>query len=749
MGFVKRILFVALLCLAQYGASAQPFAQQQYKIQVLEKGTREALPYASIFYPDDKTGTTTDAQGRFSINTTQRSVFIQISSLGYQTFLGQLDLEQAGGVVYLQPSVHRIQEVIISGSASRLQGENVQNVDRLTLNNPAGAKGVSLADQLTSVPGVDNWSTGVGIGKPVIRGLSGNRVAVYSQGVRVENQQWGDEHGLGLDENGFEDVEIIKGPASLLYGNDALGGVLYFVDERYANDNSIEGALNSEYNSNTDGWRNSGAFKLSKGRFHWNAFGAYTTHRDYEDGNGERVDNSRFHTGDFKTTLGYTGDRVTSSLKYNFLNEQYGLSDTSVIVPANGRAPQLPYQDLTTHLVSSENTVKLGGGSKLKVVVGYIFNNRKEFEDAPVAALNMNLGTWSYDAKWFSPRLGDRWIVTAGSQGTLQTNTNHGQEVLIPDATTSGIGLFVTADDYYTQRSYWQIGARFDGNHIDGSQHGAAGEEGYIPRFVKTYTAFNFSTGIYQQLRDDLSLRLDLASGYRAPNMFELLSNGVHEGTNRYEIGDPGLRTENSYQIDGSLNYRRTHLELFATPFLNYIRNYIYLDPSGDARDGLPVYYYRQTDAYLYGGEAGFHLHPHPLDWLHLDGSYSATFGQEADGSDLPLIPAQRINATVRATFTGKKTIAQFSAFVQNQYTFAQNLVAAYETTTGGYNLVSAGVDLMLNFSGQKLALSLAANNIFNKTYYDHLSRYRTEGIYNIGRNIVAKLSIPLSWKMK
>ncbi len=730
---------VVLFCMAQLGAFAQ------YKLQVLNSKTNEAVPFSNIYYPDSKTGITADSAGKFSINTSQKSLLVQVSALGYKTYLGMLKLEDTKGVVYLEPSTHELQEVVVSGNSLQLQGENVQHVEKLSLRNDAGIEGISLSEKLASVPGVSNYSTGVGIGKPVIRGLSGNRVAVFSQGVRVENQQWGDEHGLGLDENGYEQVEIIKGPASLLYGSDALGGVLYFADERYAKMNSIEGLLGSEYNSNTNGWRNIAAFKLSKNRFHWNMFGGYTTHEDYKDGNNDLVANSRFHTGDFKTAFGYTGDKYTTSFKYNFLNEQYGLTEEGEEAIANGRKPLSPYQDLTTHLFSWENTMYFNNESKLKADFGYVANNRKEFEDAAEAALNMQLSTLSYNAKWYSPKLNDRWAFIAGSQGMYQTNTNHGEEVLIPNAATADIGVFATSDYYYSGKSYWQIGLRVDGRQIDSEEHGTDGDEGYIPKFSKSYTAFNFSTGIYQALTDEWSFRLNLASGYRAPNMFELLSNGVHEGTNRYEIGNPDLKTENSYQMDASLDYRTEHLELFASPYFNYIRNYIYLEPSGEIREELPVYYYKQTNAYLYGGEAGFHFHPHPLDWLHLEGSYSSTFGQDEHQNDLPLIPAQKISGTLRATFSGVKTLEKFSFFLQDIYTLEQNRIADYELPTGAYNLVNAGVDFAFNIYEQKVLLNLSVNNIFNKTYYDHLSRYKTESIYNIGRNVCVKLSVPLA----
>ena len=731
------------------------FAQTQ--IKVLDKENNMPIAYANVYYPETKTGTVTDTLGQFGVDFAMPQVLMQISAFGYQNFFNHIKLNESEQVIYLQPSTHELQEIVIIENTSRLQGENVMSVEKLSIKN-VSVQGVSLAEKLTSIAGIGNLGTGAGIGKPVIRGLSGSRIAVFSQGIRLENQQWGDEHGLGLDENGYEQVEIIKGPASLLYGSDALGGVLYFVDERYAKNNSIEAAVNSEFNSNTLGFRNNGAFKLSKNRLHWNLFGGYTTHTDYKDGNNNFVPNSRFNTGNLKTALGYTGNKFITALKYSFLNEKYGLTETEEEeeheieeeIYQNGRKPFMPYQNLTTHLISSENTFFFDNNSKLKIDLGYVFNNRKEFEhehdehehseeteEHEDAALNMNLHTFSYNTKWYSPRWNERWTLTAGSQGMAQSNINYGEEILIPDANTFDFGVFAMTDFYYADKAYLQLGLRFDTRYITG--------EG----FNKQYYSFNFSTGIFQPVVKDLSFRLNLSSGFRAPNMYELLSNGVHHGTNRYEIGNLNLKTENSYQIDAALNYNAKHIEFFINPYFNYIRNYIYLQPTADKIDNISVFNYAQHDAFLYGGETGFHFHPHPLDWLHIEGSYSATFGQNAQHKYLALMPSQKINAMVSASFSFKKALKKFSVYLQNQYSFAQNRVSNNELPTPDYYLLNAGFAFDFGIKSQKIAISASANNLLNKAYFDHLSRYKVDDIYNIGRSFNVKIAILLSNKLK
>ncbi|MDR2684111.1 MAG: TonB-dependent receptor [Prevotellaceae bacterium] len=336
-----------------------------------------------------------------------------------------------------------------------------------------------------------------------------------------------------------------------------------------------------------------------------------------------------------------------------------------------------------------------------------------------------------------------KWSLIAGSQGMWQVNKNLGEEVLIPDAQTVDAGVFAVTDFYYSKKSFLQFGARFDNRNIR-----AVGESNTM-LLHKNYPAVNFSAGIFQPIYKNLSMRLNLSSGFRSPTMYELLSDGVHHGTNRYEKGNSTLKTENSYQADLALNFRNEHLELSVNPYVNYFRNYIFLQPRGEEIDAMPVYDYTQQDAMLYGGEADFHFHPHPIDWLHIDGSYSITYGENLHHEFLPLMPAQKIKTTLQGNFKFRKIVQKFSVFVNYQYSFAQNRIAEYETQTPDYHLVNCGIDFDFKFGKQKLFLNISVNNLLNAKYFDHLSRYKSEGILNIGRNIIAKITVPLECKIK
>ncbi len=144
-------------------------------------------------------------------------------------------------------------EVILSAPFDKLQSENVMKIESKSMETLKKAGAPTLMQGISNIPGVAEITTGTGIGKPVIRGLSGNRVLVYTQGVRLENQQFGNEHGLGMNDSGIESVEVIKGPASLLYGSDALGGVLYLNPEKFAYQGETKVDVSQSFFSNTLG----------------------------------------------------------------------------------------------------------------------------------------------------------------------------------------------------------------------------------------------------------------------------------------------------------------------------------------------------------------------------------------------------------------------------------------------------------------------------------------------------------------
>ncbi|MGB5499595.1 MAG: TonB-dependent receptor, partial [Maribacter sp.] len=330
-------------------------------------------------------------------------------------------------------------------------------------------------------------------------------------------------------------------------------------------------------------------------------------------------------------------------------------------------------------------------------------------------------------------------------QGMRQTNKNFGEEQLIPDANTNDIGVLATSHIHFKDDSGMQVGIRFDHRNINGDIDISPPQSSFFEKLDRNFNSVNAAVGYKFNISKKSIARLNLATGFRAPNLAELTSDGVHEGTNRYEIGNPNLEREQNVQADISLEYKNKHIEFFVNGFYNAIKDYIFIEPNGEVIGEDDVFVYQQESADLYGGEIGFHLHPHPLDWLHLESSFETVIGKQKNGSYLPLIPANSLVNTIRVeSKNAHKWINNEYAFITLRSVFDQNNVGNFEEPTKGYNLVGLGFGGNLVIFNTPLEMRLSAQNIFDKTFISHLSRLKTDGIANIGRNISLAVSIPL-----
>ncbi|MDG5491926.1 TonB-dependent receptor [Psychroserpens sp. SPM9] len=734
------------------------FSQNILKGEIIESNNNQALAFVNVYFPQLEKGTVTDDNGKFQMSNIPNGTHkLVVSSVGFETYSINITFPVSEVLkIILQPSAIEMEEVIISTPFHKLQSENVMKVERQSVKELKSRGAINLADGITNIAGVSSLSTGVSIGKPVIRGLSSNRVLVYTQGVRLENQQYGDEHGLGINDAGIESVEVIKGPASLLYGSDALGGVLYLNPERFATENASEATISGTYFSNTQGYNSSAAFKSSGDHFKFLFRGSVAEHSDYET-TDYRVTNTRFREQDFKAGLGYQKHQFKTELRYNINRSKLGIPEAIGIQDTNTTPLEL-FQEITNHIFSSKSTIFFNNSS-LDVTLGYIYNDRKEFEDhhhgeedhdedhddddhdeedhddevhsedeAP--ALHMKLKTFNYNVRYNLPEIG-RFETIVGVQGMNQANTNYGEELLIPDAITNDIGILATSHIHFDKIDI-QLGARYDYRHININS-----------QIDRDFNSFNGALGIKTNLFHKVTARFNLASGFRAPNLSELASDGTHEGTNRYEIGNIDLKNEQNFQVDLALEFKNEHVEVFANLFYNQINDYIFLSPNGEFIDDDPVFVYLQDNARLYGGEFGFHFHPHPLDWLHVESSFETVIGQLDDDTHLPLIPANSLHNTLRVEFN-KDWIQNSYSFIKYSYTFDQNNVSDFESNTAGYGLLSAGLGGTFQLFKNDLEVTIAANNIANTTYVSHLSRLKSDNIFNIGRNISLGLNYTL-----
>ena len=692
---------------------------------------------ANVYFPKLGIGTVADINGAYTINNISEGTYtVVFSMLGYSTISKRISIPEDISIpldIQMVESAVEMEQVIISTPFHKLQSDNVMKVDRVSVNDLQAKGAITLSEGLSDIGGVSIVSTGIGIGKPVIRGLSSNRVLTYSQGVRLENQQFGEEHGLGINSAGIESVEVIKGPASLLYGSDALGGVLYINPEKFAETNKISSDFNSAYYSNTLGTALNLGAKVSGEKFKFLVRGATMTHSDYETGSEQRVTNTRFNEKDLKAGLRFHGQNIKSTLRYNYNRANIGIPE-EIAEQTTSKDLVSPFQEIDNHILSWENRVFLKKSS-FDVKLGYLFNDRREFEESVTdPALQLKLSTFNYDVKYNLPDYG-KFETIVGLQGMFQENKNFGEEILIPDATTTDIGVMATTH-YHLETIDLQAGLRFDHRSIASDAYGNASETDFIDAIDRSFNSFNAALGAKADFSEAIIGRLNIASGFRAPNLAELASNGVHEGTNRYEIGNSELNNEQNYQLDLSLEYRDEHFEISANGFYNGIQDYIFITPTDLIIDNAEVYQYVQENASLYGGELGLHIHPHPLDWLHIESSFETVIGTLDNGDNLPLIPANTIKNTFRVEFNEGRFLKESFAFIKLENTFDQNNAGAFETRTPGYNLLSLGGGSSLSLRKLKLDLGVSVTNLTNESYIAHLSRLKPDGIQNIGRNV-------------
>lgn len=732
-----KLLFSTLFL----GLSLVVVAQNKISGTISNK-QNQAMQCVTISLPEIHKETISDEKGNYYFtNLPSGNIKIMFSFIGFATQTIEINLngKEHKLDVVLEETMHQMEDVIFSTPFNKLQSQNVMKVEHQSMKALQQKGTATLMEGLATIPGVSQVSTGTSIGKPVIRGLSGNRVLVYSQGVRLENQQFGEEHGLGLNDAGIESVEVIKGPASLLYGSDAIGGVLYFNPEKFAAPHTVNANFSQKMFSNTNGFNSNLGVKTSGDNWKFLARGSYSTHADYKIPNGNRVTNTRFNESDFKTALGFSNPKFNTTFRYNFNKLDLGIPETGIAEQTATKQTEFPKQAIFANILSVNNTIFFQK-SKLDADLGFISNDRSEFVNSNVANLHMKLTTFNYNVKYYLPKIGKLETIV-GTQGMQQTNKNYGQEFLIPDASTIDFGVFGTAN-YEWKKNVIQAGLRWDNRNITSTEHGISGEEGYFVAIDRKFQSFNSSLGLKSSLKENIILRLNLATGFRAPNLAELTSNGVHEGSNRYEIGNSALQNEQNFQTDLNLEYRNPHFELFANGFYNHINNYIFIAPNGTQIDGNDVYDYLQENASLFGGEAGIHFHPHPLDWLHVTSSFESVTGKKQNGENLPLIPAMKWNNSIKTEFKSTKWFKDGFAVLNVEHTLNQNNPGLFETNTTDYTLLNFGFGGKMTLGKMAFDVNLNANNIFDKMYFSHLSRLKNDGIPNMGRSIILALTI-------
>lgn len=672
-----------------------------------------------------------------------------------------------------------LNEVIVTGvTRATTVRKNPVPISILTKKEMSTHLNTNLIDAITkSIPGVSAVTTGPNISKPFIRGLGYNRVLTLYDGVRQEGQQWGDEHGIEVDQYGIGRAEVVKGPASLTYGSDALAGVVNMIpDLPGGEDGKLKGNFLTEYQSNNgmvgsslglsyhkNDWHY--AFRLSSKMAHnyRNAVDGYVYGTAFRELNGTamaRVDKK----------WGYS---LLATTLYNNLQEipdgsRDSLTRKFTIQVAEGEnddiknRPVVPDHLLKTYSIADlhqhirhyrlYNRTKIGNflsSIALQQSVRQEYNHPLEPKQP---GLDLILNTLNYDFRYNFPTI-NNVEMAIGANGMYQTNrSQNATDFPIPDYNLFDIGAF-----YFLRKSFGPVdlsgGIRYDHRNIHWDDFRQ------FTAFAHGYNGISGSVGATYNLSERLLLKANIARGYRAPNITEIGSNGLDPGAHIVYLGNRSFNPEFSLQEDlGFLAYLGD-VDISIELFNNNISNYIYQARLSDVVivPGNATYQYQQSKARLYGGEFTVNLHPRGISWLKINNSLAYTLGLNQNDAlirehgeqakYLPFIPPLHARSEWKAVFPKMYGRVEIDGYAKQNHFYA---VDNTETATDGYVLLNLGAGATI---AKRFDLFFQVDNVLNTVYQANMNRLKyfeyytaspngRSGIYNIGRNCSVKVSV-------
>jgi iron complex outermembrane recepter protein len=805
MNYLRLLLSVAIVF-----ATQNMYAQNKIEGNIKDENTQESLVNAIIYLVDLKIGATADKNGHYEFAGIPNGNYLfEVKYLGYQNKTERIKIDRNLEKDFLlNAAISELNEVIITAVTRSTELKQspliIKTMDKNQLNQNAST---NLIDGLKNIAGVNQITTGAAISKPVIRGLGYNRVISLYDGIRQEGQQWGDEHGIEIDEFAVDRIEIVKGAGSLMYGSDGIAGVFNFISPKSPSIGEMKTQLISNYQSNNNLIGNSMSMAGNKNGIQFQARLSHKIAANYSNKYDGKVLNSgfkelngnvfmginknwgysHFNINSFNTKIGISeGDRDSSG---NFIfaknDGKGGLEDVvATKYDLNSYEIGFPHQ-LINHLrVTSNNLFILKKGT-INLDLGVQNNKRKEFSDVlnPTnTALFFDLTTFNYNVRYNFDAI-NNWETSIGMSGMRQNNLNKGLEFLIPEYHLFDVGAFVFSEKKFNKKWVLAAGLRFDNRQIStrglildslGGPLSIKDEKAIIKfnSLKNDYKNASGSLGLTYQLNKNETFKFNFSRGFRAPNIAEISSNGKHEGTFRYEYGNSELKSEVSHQLDIAYFLNSDHVSFELTPFANFISNYIFSeklssknggDSIPDLSDPTPAFKFAQGNAQLLGAEIYFDIHPHPLDWLHIENAFSFVQATQKNQSDstkyLPFIPAAKYRCELKTQFkainkrfnNGYFKLSVDHYFAQNKFYSAFNT----ETVTPAYTLINAGfgIDIQCFKCKNFMQFYFSADNLTDVAYQNHLNRlkYAPEnvvtnrmGIYNMGRNFSFKMILNL-----
>lgn len=647
--------------------------------------------------------------------------------------VGTVDVELD---IILKPSVVEIAPIQVTASPVATTAlTSPQPIGVISGEDLRLAQRASLGATLETQAGVRSLSTGSGIGKPVIRGMTSNRVLILADGQRLESQQWGDEHGPNVETGDAARIEVIRGPASVLYGSDALGGVVNVVPR--ALPDAIgrapfwRGSLSAAYGANNREPDGNLSLEGASGGFGIRGSLSGRTSGDIRTPRG-RLNNSGNEAVGGEVTAGYRAGWGAITATYAGRDERLEIHENPAEEPDFSG-----FQNVRSDRAKVSVSLPVSGSTRLEVDGGFERNKREEIEEVGSSEVELGLlaRTWTGDVHLHHV-LGERIGGVVGVQFLRTEFAKFGEETLVPESDVDNFGFYAFEQGEFGR---WNLsaGLRFDTRTLDVADD----DDLDIAARSLDWTSVTGNLGVLRHLTERTALVLNLGRGFRAPSTFDLFTNGVHEGTVRFERGDPGLGTETSYNADLAFRVQSDRVSAEIGGFLNRVNGFIYPRPTAEFDDesGFRVFDITQGDARFFGFEAA--LEWHLSDLVHFRSSADYTNAQNLDiDQPLPFIPPFRVSYNLRLEpEVGGLDAAYFT--VGGESNARQTRTDELDFAPAGYTLFNLGGGIAVPFSGRKLNLDLSIRNLFDKSYTNFMSRYK-EFALDMGRNVSLRTSI-------
>ena len=771
-------------------------AQESFQIKgfIMNASTLQPINGANII--GEGLFSISSSTGEFSINNVNEGdLTITLSHVGYasKTMVVKVTKKVKEFKVYLKESATNLNEIEVYGkSKSRKIKETPTVTYSVSKEFFDENRGNSLMQTLSKIPGVSTIAIGSGQSKPVIRGLGFNRVAVVQNGIKHEAQQWGNDHGLEIDQYGIEDIKIIKGPISLLYGSDAIAGVVDIQLSKIPLQNSFNGEVNLLAESNNDLLGVSAGVQARKekwfyrGRLTYRDYGDYKVPTDkisYENYIFELYDNNLRNTAGKEAnasfSVGYVSDAIKTetfisnvNAKNGFFANAHGLEvrTSSIDYDSSNRDIDLPFHKVN-HFKITNNTAVALGNHTVHFDLGYQNNHREEHSEAvPHGYMpkpsdskerEFTKNTYALNVRdAFKPN--NQHDIVIGLNTEYQDNNIGGWGFLIPKYNRFTIGAFAYDQFEINPNLHFLAGVRYDFGLLDTKSYfdwypstvnNNDGSTSYVHLQRAQNKSLNFgnisASAGFSYLNKSTTYKVNIGKSFRMPLSNELASDGVNYHMYRYEKGNLDLNPEESYQLDVDIDHTTKLFSVGVSPFVNFFDNYIYLNPTSKYYETLQIYEYTQAKVFRIGGE--LRLSTTVFKNLQLDASAEYVFSRQTSGVKkdftLPFSPPLSGLFSVNYQFKDFHFLSKTKLIADFRITAMQDEIVPPEQQTDGYQVLNMSLltEMELFKNNPPVQLRVKLNNVFDTKYFDHTSFYRLIDVPEAGRNLSISVTIPFN----